>query len=490
MSIQRADVLYPVNSTTVDTAAGIDIRLLAAAEAGATDSDQSCRWTNANDSVERTFDPDTALATAVANATSFQGEGWALRLVEDHTPADDTNCNSVLKAGTLTVQVRCLLNMTGGTGQLGGAENFTMRASLWRYDTSANTGVSIASGSTAQSWDTSSLGDENNTRKDTAISIVVASDVEFLANEVLLLQLGALSGTLTNPLTGTTNFDMTLDVDDPGTFLDFATDQGIRQTCVLSLSAVGSGVVPPAVRAATTAKSLVGAGTAASTKLTDAAKTFSLVGRGTTTHVKAAAKPFALVGRGTPALSRVVAAAKSFSVDGRGTVSRVLAGALPRTAQGRGTVTSSKATVAAKAFSLVGKGTATESRAVAAFRTFSLVGKAAVTHTKAVAEDFDVAGRGAASFSRAVVAAKSFTLVGKATLTRVLALVLSRSVTGKGVVTEVHPVQAYRTFSLVGKGEIPTAGPNASTITIPIDEVPEGGGGTTIVKKAIFVFDD
>ena len=239
MALSTADPLYPVNTTTVDTAAGIDIRLLDSAQAGATDTSQSCRWLHTNDGVERTFDPATANVTAVAAATSFQGEGWALRLTEDMTPTDDTNCNAVLPAQTVVVQMRCLLNMNGGTGNLGGAENFTMRASLWRYDTSADTGTLIASGSTAQSWDTSALGAENNTYKNTSINVVVASNTEFLANEVLLLQLGALSGTLTNPVTGTTNFDMTLDVDHTDTFVNFAAGRTLIQVCYIQGTGAG-----------------------------------------------------------------------------------------------------------------------------------------------------------------------------------------------------------------------------------------------------------
>lgn len=240
MALQTADPLYPVNSTTVDTAAGIDIRLLDSAQAGATDSDQSVRFTHTQDGTERTFDPDTGLVVTVANATSFQGEGWALRLAEDSTPTDDTNCNAVLTTGTATMNVRALLNMNGGTN-LGGVTSILFRASLWRYDTVANTGVLIASGSQAQTWDTSTLGAENNTRKNTAISISVATKAEFLANEVLLLQVGCQGTTLPDATLGTTNFDITLDVDDASTNLDFATGQGIKQICYIQGTATGLG---------------------------------------------------------------------------------------------------------------------------------------------------------------------------------------------------------------------------------------------------------
>lgn len=417
MGIQRADILYPVNTTTVDTAAGIDIRLLDSAQAGATDTSQSCRWLHTNDGVERTFDPASALVTAVANANSFQGEGWALRLSDDMTPTDDTNCNSALLAGTLVVSVRALLNMNAGTGNLGGAENFTMRASLWRYDTSANTGVLIASGSAAQSWDTSALGGENNTIKDTAISIVVPSTVEFLANEVLLLQLGALSGTLTNPLTGTTNFDMTLHVDDANTNINFAASQGIRQVCVFTTNLAGKGTAFENAKAITMSDDLVGDGVLAYEKSANINKSFDLAGKGEVTDTKdVKLNDLNLTGKGTPTMSRVVAASKTFN--------------------------------------LVGKGTAFES-------------------------------------GKAIAIAKS--LVGKGTVTLVKQSLINKvfNLVGKGTLTETHPVQAFRTFNLIGKGTLIASGLNASTIEIPIDEVPTGGGGTTIIiKKNIIVLDD
>lgn len=250
--ISSADPLYPINSTTVDTAAGIDIRLLSSAQAGATDSDQSVRFTHTQDGQERTFDPDNALVTTETNPLGFQGKGWALRLVEDMTPDDDINCNAVLTTGTMTVNVRALLNMNGGTN-LGGVTTITFRASLWRYNTVNNTGILIDSASQAQTWDTSAVGAENNTRKDTAISIASVPQTEFLTNEVLLLQIGCEGTTLPNASVGTTNFDITLDVDDAGTNLDFAAGQGLVQVCYLTGISAGaataSGVLAPVLPA-------------------------------------------------------------------------------------------------------------------------------------------------------------------------------------------------------------------------------------------------
>lgn len=373
MGIERASVLYPVNSTTVDSAAGIDIRLLDDVQAGATDSDQSVRFVHDSEGI-RTFDPDNALVTTEADPAVFQGEGWALRLTEDMTPADDTNCNAMLTSGTLTVNVRVLLNMNGGTNT-GGDTEASFIASLWRYNTSSNTGVSIASGSQTEIWDTTALGAENNTRKNIAISVTVASNTEFLTNEVLLLQIGVDAIFLPNPALGTTNFDYTLDVDDANTNITFAANQGIKQWCRLSGDPIGNGTVTRSL-AITQPRSATGNGTVTSTKATIASKSFDLVGKGTVTHTKAIAEDFDLVGKGTPTMSRVVAASHTATLTGKGTVTHgAMDIGMVETATGKGTVTSTKATIAAKSFDLVGKGVVTEVHPVQAFRSFALVGK-------------------------------------------------------------------------------------------------------------------
>lgn len=502
MAIQYADVLFPVNSTTVDTAAGIDIRLLSVAQAGATDSTQSVRFLHTNDGVERTFDPATALVTAIADAGFFQGEGWALRLAEDHTPVDDTNCNSVLKAGTLVVQVRCLMNMNGGTLNTGAdPTNFTFRAALYRYNTSSNTGTFIANGSQLQAWVTTTLGSDNNTRKNIAISVVVASDVEFLANEVLLLQLGVLSGTLPNPASGTTNFDVTLDVDDAATFLDFAgappqdiTDQGIRQTCVLTHTLLGEGLVPLAKMAVTQSRTATGEGLVSSTKATVASKTFNLIGEGLVSRTLSVAEFFDLIGEGLVSMTRVVAASKTFTLIGEGLIPpAVLALALSRTATGEGLVTFTKASTVSKTFNLIGEGLVTMTKNTQAQRTFNLIGEGVVTRQMSLVIPRTAIGEGLVTVTQAVVASKTFTLIGEGLVSQGRDTTLTFNLIGEGLVTEVHPVAAFRTFTLIGEGLIVITGDNTSTITIPIDEVPVcegvtggGGGGDIIIVNKIF----
>lgn len=377
MAIERADVLYPLNSTTIDSGASWDVRLLSAAQAGTTDSDQSVRFTHTQDGQERTFDPDNALVTVETDPLTFQGEGWALRAVEDMTPADDTNCNALLKSGTLAVNVRALLSMNAGTN-VGGSTVITFRASLWIYNTVSHSGTLIASGSQAQTWDTSTLGGENNTRKNTAISIAVASNVEFQNARILMLQVGCEGTTLPNATLGTTNFDVTLDVDDSATNIDFAAGQGIRQFCAFANTLDGRGTTGESGKAITQPRSVTGRGSATESRAVVASKTFGLVGKGTVSHTKAVAEDFDLVGKGIPSFTRAVIAAKGFNLTGKGEITRNLAVALSRSAIGKGTVTSTKGAVVAKSFDLVGKGLITEIHPVQAFRTFGLTGKGSV----------------------------------------------------------------------------------------------------------------
>lgn len=248
MAIQTASVLYLSNSTTVDSGTGIDIRLLADTFDGTGEYTTSVRFTHTQDNVNRTFDPATSLVTTVADPHSFQGEGWALRLTDDMTPVDDTNCNAVLTAGTITARVEARCNMNGGTN-LGGTTNFTFKVSLWKYDPVANTGTVIATGSQGNSWNTAALGD-NNTYKVTNVSIVISDTVEFAQGEILLYQVGVQSGTLPNASVGTTNFDVNLSIGlENHNRLNFDTGQGIAQVCFMTgassgLAAASGAAVP------------------------------------------------------------------------------------------------------------------------------------------------------------------------------------------------------------------------------------------------------
>ena len=416
MAINRSNVLYLDNGTTVDTGTGIDVRRLNSSTV-ASDASQSVRWTHTQDGTNRTFDPANALVTTVADPEAFQGEGWALRLTEDMTPTDDTNCNAMLNSGTVQIIIDANLNMNGGTN-LGGSNTINFRVALIRYNPSTNTGTVFATGRQNQTWDTSALGAENNTYKTTTVNVSVASNVEFAQGEILLLQVGANATTLVDATLGTTNFDLTLRIGGAtNTRVDFAANQNIIQACAFTNSLTGNGTVTRGILDISMTKNIQGNGTITYTKAATISKTFNLQGFGSITRdgLLVISVPRNITGLGNITMSRVVTAAKSFNVQGLGTVTRQLSLAMSRTAIGRGTVTLAKQVTASKTFNLTGLGTIIFSK---------------------------------------------FTI-------------------------------ANRSFSLQGKGTILTTGPNASTITIPIDEVPDGGGGgTTIVNRPTYIFDD
>lgn len=486
----RADILYLDNAETIDTGTGIDIRLLDNNNTGTNDITQDCDFTHANDNVERTFDPATVAVTTIANAgTTLQKKGWATRLT-DVSPVDDTACNAMLRAGTLVVSIDVNWNQTGGTYATGTATP-TWRASLWRYNPSTDAGVLIASGSVANlSWDYAATGDLGDF-KTANITIVVAAGVEFSSGEVLLLQVGFNTGTVPNPTLGTANHTAILRINNATSRIDFAAAQGIRNSCVFTTNVVGEGLVPAAAMAFTLARTATGEGLVSSTKVVSASKTFNLIGEGLVSRKLALEEFFDLIGEGLSSMSRVVLASKAFTVLGEGVVPAPnLAITIAKTVLGEGLVSSTKAVVSSKTFTVLGEGLVSISKTVQASRIFDVLGEGAVSRTLAVVEDFDVIGEGLVSSTKIVSASKTFTIIGEGLVSRVLAIAEDFDVVGEGLVSLTTSVQAFRTFNLVGKGNIVITGSNTSTITIPIDEVPEvGGGGTTIIKKT-YVFDD
>lgn len=392
MGIQRALTLFPRNDTTVDTGAGIDIRLLADANTGTNDVTQTCTAVNTNDNVERTFDPATAGVTTVSDARTLQKLGWGLRLADDMTPGDDTNCDVVIPAQTVAVSMDVGLAWTGTPLQ---TSNPTWRCGLFRYNPSTDTGTAIAdgSGTAAAAWNNLT---ENGVFKTVTFNITVPVTT-FSAGEILVAQFGFNTGTLGNPAIGTSTFTMTFRINNAVSKTTQAST--LIQTCALAESLVGDGVNTRGILDAGISRDLVGAGV-----LTE---------------------------------SRGIVASKSFSLVGDGVVTRQMA------------ITESK--------NVTGDGVLSESRAVVAGKTFDLVGDGTVTRESLpVGISRSLVGDGVLDSSKATVAAKTFDL------------------TGDGTITDLHPVQAFRTFNLVGDGEILLSGPNGSTITLPLDELPTG----------------
>lgn len=240
MGIQTAAVLYPVNTTTVDTGTGIDVRLLDSAQAGADDDTQTCTATHTQDNQVRAWDPANASSANRDPTNTLLKQGWATRLTEDMTPADDTNCNACLTAGTLTVNLQVAVNQAGGT-YTGGTYTPAFVAGLWRYNPSTDTGTLIANGFVfGPSWNYTPVTGDLGTFKAAAVPVAVTSLTEFQAGEVLLVQLGVAVVTIPNPSVGTATWTYTLRVDNVDTNITFAAGQGIRTLCPVDGTVAGS----------------------------------------------------------------------------------------------------------------------------------------------------------------------------------------------------------------------------------------------------------
>lgn len=410
MAIQRAATLYPINTTTVDTGAGIDVRALSDTQPGASDSSQSILNSGQGTNQEKTFDPATAQAAGTTNnaQTTLAKLGYAIPSAS--MTDGDSNCTTTLQAQTITVS--WIGTATGtGTGNVGANDVLTPKASLWKYNTSTDTGTSIASGSgTAVTM--SALLAYGPTAYSASVSISV-SETSFSTNEVLYVQIGGNLACGAGLLGGARTTTWTLTVDDTGTNLVLGT-HGIVKYCTYSLNATGNG-----------------------------------------------------------------------------TVSRNIAASLSRNSTGAGTPTSSKAVVASKTFSLTGAGSVALTKTVQAQRTFNLTGAGSTTIQRSIDKNpFTLSALGTVTYNKVVIASKSFALVALGSVTHNKAIEMTKNAVGNGTVTNIHPVQAYRTFNLTAAAEILVNGSNGTTITLPIDEVPTTGGGTTIIKRPTYILED
>lgn len=414
MAIERATTLYPRNGTVVDTGTGIEVRLLSATQTGTNEVNQSVQYTHTQDSTNRTFIPNSLGSTSVRDARSLQKCGWGLRLTEDTTPTDDTNCNAYVYPTSAVITAEMTANQSGGTYVLG-TWTPTMFVGLFSYNPATDTGTLIANaasdqaGGIEQTW-TVGTGADLGTYKTVQATIPLPSGGQIAQGEILLLQIGTNAKTIPDPTVGTATWTLTLRINNATSKMVFG---GVRQSCAFTLNTVGDALLSDNM-AAGLSRSATGDGVGDFTRAATVSKTFDLAGDGVTSMARALDISRDATGDGISSMTRTVVAAKSFTVLGDGVVDRMLAASMSRSATGDGVASSSKATIASKTFSLSGDGT----------------------------------------------------------------------------ITEVHPVQAYRTFSLVGDGFIPTNGVNGSSITVPLDELPDGTGSTIINKTDIYVFDD
>lgn len=488
---QRAAALYPLNTTTVDTGTGIDVRYLDDVQPGATDSSQSVRNATQASNSERCFDPGNTLDTTVTNAaTTLSKKGFAL-LLADMAVVDTTNCLATLVAQTATIAWTGTATGTGA-GNVGANDVLTPRASLWKYSPSTDTATLIVGGS-GTAVTISALLAYTNTAYSASVSLSVPLTT-FTTSEVLYLQIGGNVACGAGLLSGARTSTWTLEVDVSTTSLVFAT-QGLRQICTLSHSIAGeSAVSREGLIAALLPRQIVGEGSITYVKAASVAKTFLLVGEGISSLIRDVSISRVVIGEGLASFSRAVLAAKSFDIAGEGIATQSASSLdLARSAIGEGAATIVKVAIVSKTFDLAGEGKVTEIHPVQAYRTFNLVGEAlaSMSRTVVASKTFNVVGEATTSHQKSV--AVSLFVIGEGLSSATKAALISKTfeVIGEGFVTEVHPVQAYRTFTLAGEGYIVVSGPSGSTITIPLDELPTGEGGNIIVvKRPIYLIAD
>lgn len=198
----KALTWYPTNDTVLDTGTGIDVRALTSTATGVMTQTQSWTATHQNDNVNRHWDPDTGGVTdgSDVNVTLLR-RGWAIPTGD--LAAGDGRCRTLLPAQTVTVHVTMQLTWSGSPA---GGSTPQAKASLWRYDPATDTGVLVAAGAVLfpNAW--GGLGGESSGAAQTAAVPIAVPDTIVEAGEVLLVQWGVGTQTLSNPVLGTVTF--------------------------------------------------------------------------------------------------------------------------------------------------------------------------------------------------------------------------------------------------------------------------------------------
>lgn len=349
----RATVFYQKNAVSVDSGAGIDVRGLGTTSA-AGDATQACQATHTQDGAIRTFDPGTTgVTTSTDVLTVLQTKGWALPL-SDVTPAD-ARCQALLPAGSLTFTNT--LTVGRSAVPLADTAGVTLRASLWKYNPTTNTGTFIASQSSAST--TYELLLNAAVSKNHTMTITWASDVVFAADETLYLQVGCGCGTMGNPLTGTITYTFTLTIDSFGRELTLNT-ASLLSECGESGSPLCVGTVTRAGRVRDIRSPIGKGATSRSSRIRDS-RTSTGVGAPDELSRIRTTRPN-LVGVGTA--SRTARARATRSTTGPGTIARAARVRSPRSLTAIGTINRTRLWRAFRTFSPTGVVTLGFSRSV------------------------------------------------------------------------------------------------------------------------------
>ncbi len=371
MALLRAATLYPINSATVDTGTGIDVRALDDVEAGATDNTTSVRNGNQGTNSERTQNPANAAVTAVNDAsTTLAKLGWAVPSAEMDT--GNAACVATLLACTLTVSLVGGASGTG-TGAVGANDVMIHKASLWKYNTSTDTGTLIV-GATGTTSTISAALAYSNTAWSGSVTLTVPA-TSFAANEVLYIQIGGNLACGAGLAGGARTTTWVLTVDHANTNLVFSgsagANDGLRARCTDSQSGSGVGTSVRSLVRALVIESTTGVGTSTLTSK-DIGVLRSVDGIGTSTSTRLISAERSIIGVGTS--TRSLAAFATRLVDGIGTAIYTKRILITRTSDGVGTSTFARQLNAFRTAVADGIGTASYVRSVIFVRVFSLFG--------------------------------------------------------------------------------------------------------------------
>lgn len=386
-----AGVWYPRLTLVVQSGTGINIYNLDTTNGGTDNFATGVTATHTQDAALRTFEPNVSNSTS-ADPESLQKKGWAIPGALFTPP--ESRCNALLPAGTCTLNA----TITGSrsAAPLADTTGWQLRYSLWRYNTTDNTGVFITSaGSANTTW--GFLLNASQTKNFT-ISATISADVEFASNERLLMQVGCAMGTLGNPLSGTITYTFLYGIDGAAHHLDWDGGMHLQAACAEAQAPIGIGTAARTLVRVRSARTATGIGTAARTSLVRASRTAT--------------------GIGTAARTVRVRAARVAT--GIGTAARTARVRATRTATGVGTASRNLVRVRTT-------------------KTATGIGTAASTRLQTLFREDTATGVGTASFSRSIIFVRSATATGVGTVTGRIGLPIDDLPAGGGT-TVIHPI--------------------------------------------------
>lgn len=471
MSFQRATVLYPDNTVTVDTGTGINI--LGLIETFTSDASITSVLNNTQgSSAERAFNPVVANDVAAINAaTTASKKGWAIP-AGSLIVTDTVACIPFIAAQTITIAISVDYTGTGVGG--GGAQDvFTPRASLWKYNPTTNVAVLIAGGS-GSSQSTSALLAYGPTNFNLTVPIVIAVSTGLNLTDVLYLQIGGKLDCGAGLAGGARTFTCQLKHNTANTKMTFGT-MGMAQTCFISpATIIGESVVNRGILNILESKNVIGEGVA-SRGIINLLKTKNVIGEGDviSSKVTIASKTTNVAGEGV--ISRdILDITKTHSVIGEGVASRGILDILEsKSLIGEGDVSSTKLVNALKTFSLVGEGVASRDILDIVISKLTISEGIVFSVKEIVAyKTLNVVGEGDVSLVKNTIATKSFELIGESIVNynKLVSATKSIDLISESIINMIKATQVIREFFTIGESFVD------ARVELPYDEIPIGGG--------------